>query len=416
MLHEKVERKVGIRGWLMLMAVAAVAMPVGITWAQDDDPPPPPRRERPARVRDDERQERRDEAAVSPPARPIPPSEPTAPRAATAPRQATAPAAPAPAQNPFVGFQPMYPSAAGYGQAGGLPDDMRAGAEMAVRQAELDLKARRIKVKQAQSAVRLRETEVSRVKKMVANGTVSTTELDAAVSGVENAAAEYELAQVEVERGELAVEQAKRRMGSMPRINPPASAAPAPPGGGFGFGGGGGGAGLGGSGGGRGGAIGGSFGGTLGGGGSLGGGLSGTSGGMALAGRPGMPPSDPFFRNFDRQGTGKIRRDDVPEWMRDRFFEMVDTNKDGVVDQEEFNANYSKLWGTSRPGGGRGVAAGRNPGEPSPAPTTRPAGEPPVARSRDRDPRDERIEQLETELREMRKALDSMRKKSDAGR
>src|SRR5262249_33779770 len=80
--------------------------------------------------------------------------------------------------------------------------------------------------------------------------------------------------------------------------------------------------------------------------GGFGGGMAGGAGG-----RLGGPPQpDQFFKNFDRQNTGKIRREDVPEWMRERFFEMLDTNKDGVVDQDEFRANYGKLWETA---GGR---------------------------------------------------------------
>lgn len=428
MLHEKVERTLGIRGWLMLMAVAAVAMPVGISWAQDD-PPPPPRRERP---RDDDRRERDPVVPVAPrePRAAAAPSEPSLPRTPAPPRQPQPPVAGTPAQNPFAGYQApsSYPAAAshyqGYGM--GVSEDQRSSAEMAVRQAELDLKARRIKVRQAQSAVKLREADVNRIKKQVSNGTISSTELEVAVSAVENAVAEFELAQVEVERGELALEQAKRRKGAMSRPSEPGVASPAPSsgqggmmGGGRGGHGGGGSVGLGGgqgmggaAAGGLGGGSGGGFGGV-----AFGGGSGTPPGGVATGsmrfGSP--PPADVFFRNFDRQGTGKIRREDVPEFMRERFFELVDSNKDGVVDLEEFGANYNKMWDSRRTQNPRGgMAVGRNNDDKT-LPTSSPDRPGITAPARTRDPRDEKIEQLETELREMRKTLDSLRKRNEGG-
>lgn len=202
-------------------------------------------------------------------------------------------------------------------------------------------------------------------------------------------------------------------------------------------------------------STGGGLGGGVGGGpgmaGSLGGGLGGGPGGPGGLGGPGGPggvagpgfapgaggiarsggmpgggiaSADPFFRNFDRQNSGRIRREDVPEWMRERFFEMVDSNRDGVVDHDEFSANYGKLWETSRPGRGN-VAAGRGgPGGPGGAGAGRGEGRGEAGRGGDaapsftrprgtgeRDQRDDRIEQLEKELRDMRKALEDLRKR-----
>lgn len=164
-------------------------------------------------------------------------------------------------------------------------------------------------------------------------------------------------------------------------------------------------------------------------GGGLGGGVArgGPAGGLS-----GGAPVDPFFRNFDKQNTGKIRKEDVPEWMRERFFEMLDTNRDGVVDHDEFTANYSKLWetpssrrsaptartggrsdsagrgeGTGRAasGGGRGEGVGRGEGD------GRPGAGAGVRGAADRDTRDERMKQLENELNDLRKTLEDLKGK-----
>lgn len=456
MLHAKIERKLGVRGWLLLAAVAAVALPVGISWA-DDDTPPPPRREAGRRV---------DETRADP-VRALPPRDDVAtPRAASAPRapqgvagtlppgrpaQPAFPTTPAPLYDAYLGYAATV--SAPYPQGSGS-EEMRSAMEMNVRQAELDLKTRRIKVRQAENAIKLAESELRRAKDASRSGSVSQTELNIAEARLDQARSDFELAQVDVERGELAVEQAKRRMSSAARTaqpppmspvpsNPfsgPMNAAPGGPGapstpampplggrpGGM----------SGSTGGGLGGAMGGESGGR---GGSLGGGMppGGLGGGFGRGlGSGGPPQADAFFRNFDRQNNGKIRREDVPEWMRDRFFEILDTNKDGVVDQSEFNANYNKLWETASarrmsPAGGRGGpggpgAGGRGEGVARAEGGSRSEGgrggdaSPPggVAERRaapgigvGRDQRDERIEQLEQELKEMRKALESMRTK-----
>ncbi|MFT3878686.1 MAG: M56 family metallopeptidase [Gemmatales bacterium] len=544
MLQTKVERRLGVRGWLLLAAVAALALPIGISVADDDPPTPPSRREG---GRTGERRDRN-----IPPAPPERDDDtPTPPRAAAAPVAPRAPqgtpAVPSTPARPPVGVAYTTPPAQAavpatpspFGSFQGNPEEMRAGMEMAVREAELNLKAQRIKMRQAESALKSKEMAIKRISESARNGNIPEGALNEAKAELENVRAQLELAQVEVERGELAVEQAKRRMSMQPQMNrgmqmtPPSSLAPAPsasggvpggmpPGGGLG--------GRGGSGGG--GGTGGSFSGTIsggnmtaeerakrmfenmdkdksgrvtkeqfpgfwrdrfdefdknrdgfvtfeefkagaeklqpraggmatggmggaggpgtapgGGGGGFGGGFGGSMGGSFGGGRggpgasAGAPPADPFFRNFDKQNTGKIRKEDVPEWMRERFFEMLDTNRDGVVDHDEFTANYNKLWETpnsrraaagalrtggrgdgdgrgeagvarTSPGRGEGVARGEAGGRGEGA-----AGGPGSSRTRpagDRDPRDNRIEQLEQELREMRKALEGLKGKDGA--
>ncbi|HQR06626.1 MAG TPA: M56 family metallopeptidase [Gemmatales bacterium] len=528
MLQTKVERRLGVRGWLLLAAVAALALPIGISVADDDPPTPPSRRE-------GGRQGERRNRNVDPP----PPVEaddtPTPPRAAAAPLAPRAPqgtpgvpalpGTPVPVRPPVgVAYTtPATPTAVptmpnSFGAFQGNPEEMRATAEDAVRTAELDLKLRRNKVQAAQNAIRVYEKEVVRTKPLIANGSASQADLDLSLARLDQAKIDLEAAQIGVEQGELAIDQAKRRLSMQPRMNrgmpamPAANSAPMAPAGGDRLppmGPGGGMAGTGGMGGrdrssnpltdqrlkmmydnmdkdnsGRitkeqfpgflrdrfdefdknhdgfvtleefkasaeklqpraGGMASGGFGGSgglgsgggmgLGGAGGLGtmpgGGGMGSTGGLGggfgggMGGGPaawaGFPPADPFFRNFDRQNTGKIRKEDVPEWMRERFFEMLDTNRDGVVDREEFAANYNKLWETptsqraarstargegGRPGraeaGGRGEGAPAGGGAFNP---TRPAG--------DGDPRDNRIEQLEKELQDMRKALEGLKGK-----
>ncbi|MBL8822378.1 MAG: M48 family metalloprotease [Planctomycetia bacterium] len=403
MLHANVERKVGIRGWFFLMAVAVVALPWGISWADDDDPPPLPRREaRRPEARQDDRAERKDPVRVTRPADPaaaaIPPFAPGTPGLPTMPAPVQAPA-----RAGVAHAAPAAPSMPGFpGQGGfGMNEDMRAGLETAVKQAELDLKVRRIKVKQTENAVRQREADLEHARRMQEKGTISSTEVREKQNQLDNAKIELELALVEVERGELSLEVARQRSRTLSRQPQPFGGpfggvtAPVPPG--------------------ReipssddmpptprGRGIGGAAGGL---GGSLppapGGAIAGGLRGFGSLGSRGSGSPDAFFRNFDRHNTGKIRREDVPDWMRERFFEVTDTNKDGIVDQEEFSANYNKLWEqgnrTGGPGGGR-VTARNNISDG--------AGR----RGADRDPRDDRIEQLERELREMRKALENMKK------
>lgn len=64
------------------------------------------------------------------------------------------------------------------------------------------------------------------------------------------------------------------------------------------------------------------------------------------------------LRGFDKNKDGKLTKDELPEFMQERFFERADTNKDGVIDDKELQKAAETSPG--RPGGGG--APGANPG------------------------------------------------------
>lgn len=75
--------------------------------------------------------------------------------------------------------------------------------------------------------------------------------------------------------------------------------------------------------------------------------------------RPGGPPNPAqFIARFDRNGDGKIDRDEAPEFLRGAF-DMLDTNRDGVIDANEFQAGARQFMGR-RPD--------RSGGPPGPSP------------------------------------------------
>lgn len=63
---------------------------------------------------------------------------------------------------------------------------------------------------------------------------------------------------------------------------------------------------------------------------------------------PGRGPDGPaegrgaFFQRLDKNGDGKLSKDEVPEPMKDRF-SMLDTNGDGFVSQDELRAGAQQL-------------------------------------------------------------------------
>jgi beta-lactamase regulating signal transducer with metallopeptidase domain/Ca2+-binding EF-hand superfamily protein len=362
MLQAKVERKLGVRGWLLLAAVSALALPVGISLADDDRPPP---------VR---RAPERRTATPSAPALP-PPVErdddddpvtpPTAPRASAAPRTPAPVRTPsAPGQASFAGSptQPAYGSYAPYstptpmqgggqyGQTmapsyppagvtiygtqgqGGNSDDLRTAAEDAVRSAELDLKLKRNKVRAAESAIRVSERETIRSKGLVGSGGASQADLDVAMARLEQAKTDLEAAQIGVEQGELAVEQAKRRLSNLSRHSQPAmppmmNTPGSPPSGNIP-----------------------PMGGPPGMGGDnrlppMGMGGSGGMGGGAMAGG-GQRLTDErlktMFDNMDKDKSGRLTKEQFPGFLRERFDEL-DKNHDGFVTFDEFKANRDKL-------------------------------------------------------------------------
>lgn len=97
-----------------------------------------------------------------------------------------------------------------------------------------------------------------------------------------------------------------------------------------------------------------------------GGGGRGEGGGRGGPGRGGMNGQfggDPnaiakvMFDNMDKNKTGKLTKDQLPNFFQSRFEEW-DTNKDGFIDFEEFKAGQEKLRNSrgqgARGGGGRG--------------------------------------------------------------
>lgn len=64
---------------------------------------------------------------------------------------------------------------------------------------------------------------------------------------------------------------------------------------------------------------------------------------------PRLPP-DQLLRQFDRNGDGKISRDEAPERMRQRW-DQIDTDHDGFVTLEELKARDARVGGLEpRPG------------------------------------------------------------------
>ncbi len=91
-------------------------------------------------------------------------------------------------------------------------------------------------------------------------------------------------------------------------------------------------------------------------------------------GRPGAPGQDgprrprlPDFSQFDKDGDGKISKEEAPERMRERFDQM-DENGDGFLDKEEQEALLKRMrerfrQGGQRPGGRPGGRPDRGEGE-----------------------------------------------------
>jgi len=76
------------------------------------------------------------------------------------------------------------------------------------------------------------------------------------------------------------------------------------------------------------------------------------SGGGAAGGGPSFD-----LMSLDKDGDGKVSKDEAPSQMQ-RFFDMIDTNKDGFIDKGESASMRSRMKsGGGRPGGGGGRGA-----------------------------------------------------------
>jgi len=78
------------------------------------------------------------------------------------------------------------------------------------------------------------------------------------------------------------------------------------------------------------------------------------------AGGPGGPGGEGFVERvmkLDRDGDGKVTKDEMPEWMRERILERADANGDGAIDKEEAEKmaeQFQRRGDGPPPGAGRG--------------------------------------------------------------
>ena len=78
----------------------------------------------------------------------------------------------------------------------------------------------------------------------------------------------------------------------------------------------------------------------------------------------GPPGGEEFikrFMSFDKDGDGKVSDAELPERMQ-RMMQFADTNKDGLLDEEEIKKMVKRRAAGHRPGAGKGPGRGKGPG------------------------------------------------------
>ncbi|HEX4795983.1 MAG TPA: hypothetical protein VH370_19500 [Humisphaera sp.] len=87
---------------------------------------------------------------------------------------------------------------------------------------------------------------------------------------------------------------------------------------------------------------------------------------LSMAAAQNAPQADPAnssvvtkMLSFDKKKDGKLTRDEITDTRFLRFFDMADTNNDGIVTKEELTALAAKLDAEAPAGGGRGGPGGR---------------------------------------------------------
>ena len=90
-------------------------------------------------------------------------------------------------------------------------------------------------------------------------------------------------------------------------------------------------------------------------------------GGSQRSDRPQGSSRQPNFSDLDKDGDGKISKEEAPERMKERF-DRIDQNGDGFIDAKEQEALLRLFRGRSRDG----QRPGQRPGQPQRRPGGRP--------------------------------------------
>ena len=93
---------------------------------------------------------------------------------------------------------------------------------------------------------------------------------------------------------------------------------------------------------------------------------------MTIATSAAQMSPEGFVKNNDRNGDGKLSRDEFPEWAKAKF-DVIDTDKDGFVTVDEMRVFLNKQDAAAKnreaAPGGTAQKKQNNPGQPPPKPT-----------------------------------------------